>query len=94
MRLYSNPDIRDVVAHAAQAVAHIKINHGSTASPLSVRRRWRLVERLGEQIIRELLSDSHAGTPKRELAERYGISVSSVKRILRHDLNLKHYNSA
>ena len=38
----------------------------------------------GEQIIRELLTDSRAGTPQRELAERYGISVSSVKRILRH----------
>ena len=36
----------------------------------------------GEQIIRELLTDSRASTPQRELAERYGISVSSVKRIL------------
>ena len=83
-RLYSNPDVRDIVAHAAQAVTHVKLDHYRAASPLSARRRWRLVDRLGEQIIRELLTDSRAGTPQRELAERYGISVSSVKRILRH----------
>jgi hypothetical protein len=84
VRLYSNPDVRDIVAHAAQAVTHVKLDHYRAASPLSARRRWRLLDRLGEQIIRELLTDSRAGTPQRELAERYGISVSSVKRILRH----------
>jgi DNA-binding Lrp family transcriptional regulator len=42
-----------------------------------------MVDCLGEQIIRELLRDSRAGTPQRELAERYGISVSSVKRLRR-----------
>jgi hypothetical protein len=66
------------VAHAAQAVTHVKLDHYSAASPLSARRRWRLVDRLGEQIIRELLTDSRAGTPQRELAERYGISVSTT----------------
>ena len=84
VRLYSNPHVRDTVAHAAQAVTNVKLDHYSTASPLSARRRWRLVDRLGEQTIRDLLRDSQAGTPKRELAKRYGISVSSVKRILRH----------
>ena len=83
VRLYSNPDVRDIVAHAANAVTNVKLDHYSAAS-LSARRRWRLVDRLGEQITRELLTDSRSGTPQRELAERYGISVSSVKRILRH----------
>jgi Trp operon repressor len=83
VRLYSNPDVRDIVAHAAQAVTHVKLDHSAPLS-LAARRRWRLVDRLGEQIIRELLTDSRAGTPQRELAERYGISVSSVKRILHH----------
>jgi hypothetical protein len=41
------------------------------------------VDRLGEQIIRELLADRRSGATKRELVERYGISMSSVKRILR-----------
>jgi hypothetical protein len=79
---YSNPDVRDIVAHAAQAVTHLKLDHYSAAPPLPpTRRRWRLVDRLGEEIIRELLTNSCAGTPQGELAERYGISVSSVKRI-------------
>ena len=47
------------------------------------RQRWRLVDRLGEQIIRDLLRDSRTGTTHRALAERYGISLSSVKRVLR-----------
>jgi hypothetical protein len=83
VRLYSNPDVRDIVAHAAQAVTHVKLDHYSAASPPAARRRWRLVDRLGEQIIRE--SDRQpCRYTTRELAERYGISVSSVKRILRH----------
>jgi hypothetical protein len=84
VRLYSSPDVRGIVAHAAQAVTRVKLDHYSAASPLSARRHWRLVDRLGEQIIHELLTDSRAGTQQRELAERYDISVSSVKRILRH----------
>jgi DNA-binding Lrp family transcriptional regulator len=46
------------------------------------RQRWRLVDRLGEQIIRDLLRDSRTGTTHSALAERYGISLSSVKRVL------------
>ena len=38
---------------------------------------------LSKQIIRQLLRDSRAGATHRELAVRHGISVSSVKRLLR-----------
>jgi hypothetical protein len=44
----------------------------------------RVVDRLGEQAVRELVEAFHAGTSKWRLAERYGISVSSVKRIIRN----------
>jgi DNA invertase Pin-like site-specific DNA recombinase len=47
------------------------------------RQRWRLVDRLGEEIIQEMLHDSHSGATQRRLAERYGISLTSVKRVLR-----------
>ena len=63
VRLYSNPDVRDIVAHAAQAVTHVKLDHYRAASHLSARRRWRVVDRLGEQIICELVPDSRAGSP-------------------------------
>jgi DNA invertase Pin-like site-specific DNA recombinase len=69
------------MAQAEQAVAGI--NGDSRPVPSPAPRRWRLVDRLGEQIIRELLADRRSGATKRELVERYGISMSSVKRILR-----------
>jgi DNA invertase Pin-like site-specific DNA recombinase len=71
------------VADTAEVVNGLGTDHGSTASPLRAR-HWRIVDRLGEEVVRKLLRDSRTGTPQRELAERYGISVSSVKRILRH----------
>ena len=40
-------------------------------------------ERLGDAGVTELLSAFYAGTTKRELAERYRISESSISRLLR-----------
>jgi hypothetical protein len=79
---YSNPEVREAVALAAQAVAGIKAEDRQVVSPTPPR-RWRLVDRLGQQVIRQLLADRRAGATKRELVERYGISMGSVKRILR-----------
>lgn len=47
------------------------------------RRKWRIKNRLSEQKIAELIAAFLAGTPKRELATRYGIGWQSVKNILR-----------
>lgn len=51
-------------------------------------RRWRLVDRLGEQVIHQLLADSRSGMSKPALVTRYGISRNSVKRLLRHQQSL------
>jgi len=40
-------------------------------------------ERLSETDLVELVASFQAGTPKHALATRYGISLSSVKRVLR-----------
>jgi len=69
------------VAHADQAIGG-NLEPKSSTSHRRPPKRWRVVDRLGEQIILELLRDSRAGIPQRELAERYGISVSSVKRFV------------
>jgi hypothetical protein len=82
---FSNPEVLEMVALATQAVAEAKAGVGQAASPPPPPRRWRLVDRLGEQSICDLLRDRHAGATKRALAERYGISFSSVKRILRRE---------
>lgn len=43
----------------------------------------RVVDRLGEDAVREMITARQAGAKLLELAERYGISESSVKRMLR-----------
>jgi hypothetical protein len=82
----SNPDIRNVVAHVTTLISHVPVDHGSTSTPRQAGRRLRLVDRLGEQVFRELLRDSGIGTTQRRLAEQYGISLSSVKRLTRRPL--------
>jgi len=52
------------------------------SAPLSDR-RWRVVDRLDKDDIEALVAAFAAGTSKRELAERHGISESSVKRLVR-----------
>jgi len=46
-------------------------------------------DRLGEERVQELVASFQAGTAQATLATRYGISLSSVKRLLR-----KHRRSA
>jgi hypothetical protein len=42
-----------------------------------------LVDRLGKQIVNDLLEDRRSGMTNLQLVERYSISLSSVKRILK-----------
>jgi len=44
---------------------------------------WRVRDRLTEADVQSLISEFLTGTPKRVLAERYVVSFSTVKRILR-----------
>jgi hypothetical protein len=43
----------------------------------------RVVDRLGEESVRRMIEERQTGAELRELAERYGVSLSSVKRILK-----------
>jgi DNA invertase Pin-like site-specific DNA recombinase len=74
------------VTLAAEAVKRIEAEKRQVLSPTPPR-RWRLVDRLGEQIIREILTHRQSGLTKRALADRYNISVSSVKRILKRGID-------
>jgi DNA invertase Pin-like site-specific DNA recombinase len=45
-------------------------------------RQWRMGDRLSEVDVARIVTAFTTGTSKRKLAERYGISESSVKRII------------
>jgi DNA-binding GntR family transcriptional regulator len=74
-----------MVLKVAQLADGIKVEQDQQqpAALAPQRQPWRLVDRLGEQTIQEMLHDSHSGATQRRLAERYGISLTSVKRALR-----------
>jgi hypothetical protein len=46
-------------------------------------RQWRVADRLNDADVRSLVTAFEHGTPKWKLAEQYGISESSVKRLIR-----------
>jgi DNA-directed RNA polymerase specialized sigma24 family protein len=56
--------------------------HSVRSAPLSAR-EWRVANRLSEADQELLIEAFIAGTSKRKLAEQYGISESSVKRLIR-----------
>jgi len=61
-----------------------KVRHNDNNSSLSYRTKlYRLHDRLSEQEIDMLVIDFMAGTAKQTLAERYGINIKSVKKLLR-----------
>jgi hypothetical protein len=44
---------------------------------------WRVLDRLSEEDVTQLVTAFKTGIPKRVLAERYGIGIKSVKGLLR-----------
>jgi DNA-directed RNA polymerase specialized sigma24 family protein len=59
----------------------------SVRSPDRKHRTWALSDRLTEVQIQEIVTAFEAGTAKHKLASVYGISESSVKRLLRRCLS-------
>jgi len=55
---------------------------GDYSTRATPRRRWRVADRLGSQVVGQLLADNKSGMTKPALALRYGISLSSVKRMV------------
>ena len=77
---YSNPSVLDILAHAAEAVTRGRVEGTSSTSHRSAYKRWRVVDRLGDEAVAELMAAFVAGATREVLAERYGVSLSSVKR--------------
>lgn len=67
---------RVVAADDSSGLASVRSNGRSP-------RDWRVSDRLSDQEVSMIVMAFSRGTPKRELADRYDISESSVKRLLR-----------
>ena len=80
----SNPSFAGKVREATTAIRAKQTDEAEAAGALCRERRWRVVDRLGEQVIDELLEGRRRGLTMKVLAERYGTSLSTVKRLLRH----------
>jgi hypothetical protein len=91
VRAYSNRlDLLDELVTALQQLQRAvqaeqqappqRISVQSTASDSQPRR---VGDRLGTAAVSQLVTDFAGGMPKRVLAERYGVSESSIKRLLR-----------
>ncbi|WP_163513579.1 helix-turn-helix domain-containing protein [Fodinicola acaciae] len=85
---YSNhPDLANTLVSTAQQLHEAQARQGMDAPTVSSTGRspqlWRVADRLNEDEIRLLIAAFMAGTPKVQLAKQYGISLSSVKRLLR-----------
>jgi uncharacterized protein (DUF433 family) len=86
LRRYSN--LSGLVKSVRTVLKRIEENDQTDEPGIcSTGRGGRLVpvrERLSEVALGELVASFRAGMPKHELATRYGISLSSVKRALRN----------
>jgi hypothetical protein len=77
----ANPGVREVVATAAEAIDGVNIGDGKRALPLPGAGGW--WTGWASRSSSSCLLTGAVGVTKRELDERYGISLSSVKRILK-----------
>jgi Mor family transcriptional regulator len=85
LRRYSNrPDLLGPMIDVLRRIEeNDQANEPGVHSTAGGGARVRVRERLTEAEFGEMLASFRAGTPKHELAKRYGISLSSVKRVLR-----------
>lgn len=81
-------DLADLPRRARQWVREDRQGPVQNPKPgLQARPNWvvpqRVADRLGENIVREMIEARQYGAKLRDLAERYGISESNLKRLLR-----------
>jgi hypothetical protein len=85
----SNSGVEVLVAysHSTQAAELLRCQTAALTSPVrapgpSATRPWSLCDRLNERDIAELITDYHDGATAASLAADYGLSLTSVKRLL------------
>lgn len=87
LRGYSNRTdllirLREACQQAGEQDFH-EVQPADLTVPARPVQTWRVRDRLTDEEVQTLFADFLAGTSKRELAERYGISFGAVKDLLR-----------
>ena len=86
---YSNtPDLLIDLRRTCQALAESTVQDEEPGlPPHPPDRMWRVCDKLSDHEVQTIVNEFKAGVPKHQLAERYSVSVSSIKRLLRqHDV--------
>jgi hypothetical protein len=80
----SNPEVRRVIEHTYDVLTH-RATSTTTREEVAPNgpRRWSMRDRLNDDDVLDLVRSFLAGTQQKVLAERYGISLRSVGRIVR-----------
>jgi DNA invertase Pin-like site-specific DNA recombinase len=78
-----NAQLVRVLREGPPSVAHSPLN----PSDLSYQRhrRWKIRDRFSEDEIAQIVKAFKAGTPKHELAKRFGMNLRSLKKLLREE---------
>lgn len=79
----SDSRVTQVIRGVHGIFGHAKTEACRESEAIALARRRPFAERLGQQVIHEYLHGRQTGTTQQTVADRYGISVSSVKRLLR-----------
>jgi hypothetical protein len=85
-------DLADTLVRTVQQLRSAQAQTSQRAYSVSstqITRQWRVEDRLSEADMERLITAFTAGTSKQKPAERYGISESSVKRLIRQHRAVK-----
>ena len=87
VRRYCNrPDLQERLAAARSRAIKLGEEEPDSGAPVvsgRVSGTWRVRDRLTDADVQSLIDEFLSGTPKRVLAERFAVSFSTVKNILR-----------
>jgi hypothetical protein len=81
---FSNPGVRTKIDEIVELIRNVEQGAETPRSTPGLRRRWwAMRDRLDERSRRKLVEDRQAGATLKMLAQTYGVSLSSVQRLLR-----------
>jgi DNA-directed RNA polymerase specialized sigma24 family protein len=98
VRRYSNhADLQERLSQAARKITPTTDQDQEPPDDTSVSgrdgRAWKVSDRLSDELVEAIIERFLAGEAKHALATRYGVSLSSIKRLLRQKGVRRNYQS-